>query len=115
MGALNIQEVAFIRECHISEIHKHIQSGLLSLEPDGSITRESFDKYLKAVASKHYNVLAFDNKKGNYSVKQAAELLKVDPQKIYDAINAGALKAVKNGRRLVLHHSDLKKFSKKVS
>lgn len=51
--------------------------------------------------------LLFDNKKGYYSVNQAAKLLDVPAQKIYYATRVGLLKAKRKGAAWVIHIDDI--------
>jgi excisionase family DNA binding protein len=48
-------------------------------------------------------VLLFDHSLGLYSVRQAAQLLAVPPQKIYYAIRSGHITATRRGSAWVLH------------
>lgn len=54
--------------------------------------------------------LLFDNKKGFYSVNQAARMLSIPAQKIYYATRIGALKAHRKGAAWVIHQEDLKQY-----
>lgn len=54
--------------------------------------------------------LLFDNKKGYYSVNQAARMLSIPAQKIYYATRIGALKAHRKGAAWVIHQEDLKQY-----
>jgi len=54
--------------------------------------------------------LLFDNEKGFYSVKQAAEMLGVPVQKIYYATRIGRLKAHRKGSAWVIHEDDIKGY-----
>lgn len=60
--------------------------------------------------SMHNGELIFDNKKGYFSIQQAAKLLKVPYQKIYYATRIGLLKATRKGSAWVVHMDDLKKY-----
>lgn len=51
--------------------------------------------------------LLFDNRKGYYSVNQAAKLLGVPSQKIYYATRVGLLKASRKGAAWVIHVDDI--------
>src|SRR5579864_6482520 len=51
--------------------------------------------------------LLFDNRKGYYSVNQAAKLLNVPAQKIYYATRVGLLKAHRKGAAWVIHTDDI--------
>lgn len=54
--------------------------------------------------------LLFDNRKGFYSVNQAAKLLGVPAQKIYYATRVGLLKAHRKGAAWVIHTDDIKGY-----
>jgi len=54
--------------------------------------------------------LLFDNRKGYYSVNQAAKYLNVPAQKIYYATRVGLLKAIRKGAAWVIHIDDIKNY-----
>ena len=54
--------------------------------------------------------LLFDNRKGYYSVGQAAKLLNVPAQKIYYATRVGLLKASRKGAAWVIHTDDIRLY-----
>ncbi len=54
--------------------------------------------------------LLFDNKKGFYSVNQAAKLLNVPAQKIYYATRVGLLKASRRGAAWIITDADIKSY-----
>jgi excisionase family DNA binding protein len=54
--------------------------------------------------------LLFDNRKGYYSVNQAAKVLGVPAQKIYYATRVGLLKAHRKGAAWVIHTDDIKGY-----
>ncbi len=54
--------------------------------------------------------LLFDNKKGFYSIQQAAKMLNIPYQKIYYATRIGLLKADRKGAAWVVHIDDLKRY-----
>ena len=54
--------------------------------------------------------LLFDNRKGYYSVNQAAKFLNVPAQKIYYATRVGLLKASRKGAAWVIHIDELKGY-----
>jgi excisionase family DNA binding protein len=60
--------------------------------------------------SMHNGELIFDNKKGFFSIQQAAKMLNVPYQKIYYATRIGLLKAIRKGSAWVVHIDDLKKY-----
>jgi excisionase family DNA binding protein len=54
--------------------------------------------------------LLFDNRKGYYSVNQAAKLLNVPAQKIYYATRVGLMKATRKGAAWVIHIDEIKSY-----
>jgi excisionase family DNA binding protein len=54
--------------------------------------------------------LLFDNRRGFYSVGQAAKVLGVPAQKIYYATRVGLLKAHRKGAAWVIHTDDIKAY-----
>lgn len=54
--------------------------------------------------------LLFDNRKGYFSINQAAKLLNVPAQKIYYATRVGLLKASRKGAAWVVHSDDIKAY-----
>lgn len=54
--------------------------------------------------------LLFDNRKGFYSVNQAAKMLGVPAQKIYYATRVGLMKAHRKGAAWVIHIDDIKNY-----
>src|SRR5476649_600054 len=54
--------------------------------------------------------LLFDNRKGYYSVGQAAKYLNVPAQKIYYATRVGLLKATRKGAAWVIHTNEIKAY-----
>lgn len=54
--------------------------------------------------------LLFDNRRGYFSVNQAAKLLNVPAQKIYYATRVGLLKASRKGAAWVIHSDDIKGY-----
>jgi excisionase family DNA binding protein len=60
--------------------------------------------------SMHNGELIFDNKKGFFSIQQAAKMLNVPYQKIYYATRIGLLRATRKGSAWVVHMDDLKKY-----
>ncbi len=54
--------------------------------------------------------LLFDNRKGFYSVNQAAKFLNVPAQKIYYATRVGLLKASRKGAAWVISIEDIKSY-----
>jgi len=66
-------------------------------------------KYSRA-KSTYEGELLFDNNKGYYSVKQAAEMLGVPVQKIYYSTRVGRLQAHRKGSAWVIHIDDINRF-----
>lgn len=58
--------------------------------------------------------LLFDNNKGYFSVKQAAEMLGVPVQKIYYATRIGRMKAHRKGSAWVIHVSDINSYREQI-
>ena len=108
MTKMNLQEVAFIRNCHIKEIYKDAEEGRLTVDVDGLVSEENSKKYLSIVSSKKNAPLVFNKYEGKFSVKQLAEALKIPKETIYTAIKAKKLRSIKNGRRIVLNWKDVK-------
>lgn len=54
--------------------------------------------------------LLFDNDKGFYSVRQAADILGVPVQKIYYATRIGLLQASRKGAAWVIHKDDIQNY-----
>ena len=54
--------------------------------------------------------LLFDNRKGYYSINQAAKVLNVPAQKIYYATRVGLLKATRRGAAWVVMNEDIKAY-----
>jgi excisionase family DNA binding protein len=75
---------------------------------------EDLDHYRKLKYSRtksmHNGELIFDNKKGFFSIQQAAKMLNVPYQKIYYATRIGLLKAIRKGSAWVVHIDDLRKY-----
>lgn len=75
---------------------------------------EEYRKHKYSRTKSRFNgELLFDNKKGLYSVNQAARMLSVPAQKIYYATRIGALKAHRKGAAWVIHEDDLKAYAEK--
>ena len=58
--------------------------------------------------------LIFDNKKGLYSVKQAAKMLGLNVQYIYFEIKRKKIKSIQKGSFYVLHIDDIEEYGKKI-
>lgn len=75
---------------------------------------EDLEQYRKMKYSRsksmHNGELVFDNKKGFFSIQQAAKMLNVPYQKIYYATRIGLLKAIRKGSAWVVHADDLKQY-----
>lgn len=65
------------------------------LQPDLS----SVERKVEELAAKLDTALAFLRPPGTYTVAQAAELLQVDPKRVYEAIQQRRIRAVQIGRQ----------------
>lgn len=78
------------------------------------IHRDDLEAYRKLKYSRTKSMfdgeLLFDNKKGFYSIQQAAKMLNVPYQKIYYATRIGLLKATRKGSAWVVHLDELKRY-----
>jgi excisionase family DNA binding protein len=79
-----------------------------------TIDLEDLEDYRRGKYSRTKSMFAgellFDNKKGFFSVNQAAKLLGVPAQKIYYATRVGLLKASRKGAAWVIHTDDIKLY-----
>ena len=79
-----------------------------------NITVADLEEYRRTKYSRKFSMhngkLVFDNKRGLYSVAQAAELIGVDAQDIYYRIRKGELKSSRNRGSHVLHIDDIKEY-----
>jgi hypothetical protein len=75
--------------------------------------REYREKKYSRSKSTYKGELLFDNKKGFYSVNQAAKMLKVPAQKIYYATRSEMLKSHRRGKAWVVHIKDINEYQDK--
>jgi excisionase family DNA binding protein len=80
------------------------------------IDLDDLEEYRKLKYSRtksvHNGELLYDNKKGFYSIQQAAKLLNIPYQKVYYATRIGLMKAVRKGSAWVIHIDDIKNYQK---
>ena len=81
-------------------------------------TRANYRRYVKGRFgrnhSSHEGEKVYDNNFGRYSLKQAANLLRVDYGKLYYATQIGDLKTYKLGNFIVVDIDELRRFSENV-
>lgn len=82
---------------------KHTTRWTIDLDDLEEYRRQKYSR----TKSTYNGELLFDNKKGYYSVNQAAKLLGVPAQKIYYATRVGLLKAIRKGAAWVIHIDDI--------
>ena len=79
-----------------------------------TITLADLEEYTKneysRAKSKYNGELTFNRSKGEYSVRQAAEILGMPAQKVYYATRIGILKASRKGAAWVIHIEDIQEF-----
>lgn len=85
---------------------KHTTRWTIDLEDLEEYRRQKYSR----TKSMFDGELLFDNKKGYYSVNQAAKMLSVPAQKIYYATRVGLLKASRKGAAWVIHQDDIKLY-----
>lgn len=85
---------------------KHTTRWTIDLEDLEEYRRQKYSR----TKSMYNGELLFDNRKGYYSVNQAAKLLSVPAQKIYYATRVGLLKASRKGAAWVIHTDDIKNY-----
>lgn len=85
---------------------KHTTRWTIDLEDLEDYRRQKYSR----TKSMYNGELLFDNKKGYFSVNQAAEMLSVPAQKIYYATRVGLLKASRKGAAWVIHTDDIKNY-----
>lgn len=85
---------------------KHTTRWTISLDDLEEYRRQKYSRTKSMFAGE----LLFDNKKGFYSVNQAAKMLGVPAQKIYYATRIGLLKASRKGAAWVVHTDDIKSY-----
>lgn len=114
---VSITEAARINNVTRQAIYVAIKQKKLKATKDSTrwtIHVEDLDEYRKNKYSRTKSMydgeLLFDNRKGYYSVNQAARVLNVPAQKIYYATRVGLLKAHRKGAAWVIHVEDIKMY-----
>lgn len=117
---VSITEAAHINGVTRQAIYVAIKQKKLRARKDltrWTIALEDLDEYRRnkysRTKSTYAGELLFDNKKGYYSVNQAAKILGVPAQKVYYATRIGVLKASRKGAAWVIHVDDLKEYQEK--
>ncbi|MDE3045110.1 MAG: helix-turn-helix domain-containing protein [Verrucomicrobiota bacterium] len=114
---VSITEAARINNVTRQAIYVAIKQKKLKATKDSTrwtIHLDDLEEYRKNKYSRTKSMfngeLLFDNRKGYYSVNQAAKLLNVPAQKIYYATRVGLLKASRKGAAWVIGIDDLKTY-----
>ena len=114
---VSITEAARINNVTRQAIYVAIKQKKLSATKDATrwiIHLDDLEEYRKNKYSRTKSMfdgeLLFDNRKGYFSVNQAAKLLNVPAQKIYYATRVGLLKASRKGAAWVIHIDDIKGY-----
>lgn len=114
---VSITEAARINNVTRQAIYVAIKQKKLKATKDSTrwtIHLDDLEEYRKNKYSRTKSMfdgeLLFDNRKGYYSVNQAAKVLGVPAQKIYYATRVGLLKAHRKGAAWVIHTDDIKGY-----
>ena len=114
---ISITEAARINNVTRQAIYVAIKQKKLKASKDSTrwtIHLDDLDEYRKNKYSRTKSMFAgellFDNRKGFYSVNQAAKVLGVPAQKIYYATRVGLLKAHRKGAAWVIHEDDIRGY-----
>src|SRR3989344_5813306 len=114
---VSITEAARINNVTRQAIYVAIKQKKLKATKDATrwtIHLDDLEEYRKNKYSRTKSIfegeLLFDNRKGYYSVNQAAKLLGVPAQKIYYATRVGLMKAHRKGAAWVIHIDDIKLY-----
>ncbi len=114
---VSITEAARINNVTRQAIYVAIKQKKLKASKDSTrwtIHLSDLDEYRRnkysRTKSMYNGELLFDNKKGYFSVNQAAKYLNVPSQKIYYATRVGLLKASRKGAAWVIHVDDIKSY-----
>jgi excisionase family DNA binding protein len=114
---VSITEAARINNVTRQAVYVAIKQKKLKARKDGTrwlIHLDDLEEYRLNKYSRTKSIyegeLLFDNRKGFYSVNQAARYLNVPAQKIYYATRVGLLKSHRKGSAWVIHVDDLKKY-----
>jgi excisionase family DNA binding protein len=114
---VSITEAARINNVTRQAIYVAIKQKKLKATKDSTrwtIHLDDLEEYRKNKYSRTKSMydgeLLFDDRKGFYSVNQAAKMLSVPAQKIYYATRVGLLKAHRKGAAWVIHIDDIKGY-----
>ena len=114
---VSITEAARINNVTRQAIYVAIKQKKLKATKDSTrwtIHLDDLEEYRKNKYSRTKSMfdgeLLFDNRKGYFSVNQAAKLLNVPAQKIYYATRVGLLKASRKGAAWVIHSDDIRGY-----
>jgi excisionase family DNA binding protein len=114
---ISITEAARINNVTRQAIYVAIKQKKLKAKKDSTrwtIHLDDLEEYRTHKYSRTKSIydgeLLFDNRKGYYSVNQAAKYLNVPAQKIYYATRVGLLKAIRKGAAWVIHIDDIKGY-----
>jgi len=114
---VSITEAARINNVTRQAIYVAIKQKKLKATKDSTrwmIHLDDLDEYRRnkysRTKSMYAGELLFDNRKGFYSVGQAAKFLNVPSQKIYYATRVGLLKASRKGAAWVIHIDDIRGY-----
>lgn len=114
---VSITEAARINNVTRQAIYVAIKQKKLKASKDSTrwtIHLDDLEEYRKNKYSRTKSMfdgeLLFDNRKGYFSVNQAAKLLNVPAQKIYYATRVGLLKAHRKGAAWVVNAEDIKAY-----
>ncbi|MBU6383602.1 MAG: helix-turn-helix domain-containing protein [Verrucomicrobia bacterium] len=114
---VSITEAARINNVTRQAIYVAIKQKKLKATKDSTrwtIHLDDLEEYRKNKYSRTKSMfdgeLLFDNRKGYYSVNQAAKILGVPAQKIYYATRVGLMKAHRKGAAWVIHTDDIRNY-----
>lgn len=114
---VSITEAARINNVTRQAIYVAIKQNKLKATKDATrwtIHLDDLEEYRRnkysRTKSMYEGELLFDNRKGFYSVNQAAKYLNVPAQKIYYATRVGLLKASRKGAAWVINIEDIKAY-----
>ncbi|HLB58854.1 MAG TPA: helix-turn-helix domain-containing protein [Bdellovibrionota bacterium] len=114
---VSITEAARINNVTRQAIYVAIKQKKLKASKEATrwtINLEDLEEYRRNKYSRTKSMfngeLLFDERKGYYSVNQAARILNVPAQKIYYATRVGLMKAHRKGAAWVIHVDDIKYY-----
>ena len=117
---VSITEAARINKVTRQAIYVAIKLNKLKAKKESTrweIHLDDLEEYRKNKYSRNKSTYAgellFDNDKGFHSVRQVADLLEVDPQKIYYETRIGRLESHRKGSAWVIHINDVNEFREK--